>query len=70
MVFKVKLERIARDIKSYEFAQMLKCNPNIWSQIESGNRIPPPNIAEKASEILGMSVERLFTPVITEGPDG
>ena len=49
MVFKVKLERIARDIKSYEFAQMLKCNPNIWSQIESGKRIRPPNIAEKAS---------------------
>ena len=59
MAAKVKLERIGRDIKAYEFAQMLKYNSNVWRQVVAGKRTLPLDIAEKASLILGVSVEGL-----------
>ena len=65
MVLQVRLERVARDIKAYEMAAMLGYNPNLWLQVEKGRKKPPDDVARKASEILGRTVEELFQPAFT-----
>ena len=63
MVLQVKLERIAKGIKAYEMAALVGYNPNLWLQVEKGLRQPPAHVAERASNVLRKSVEKLFCPV-------
>ena len=68
MVLRVKVERIARDIRSYQFAALVGCNPQLWSRYERGTQAPPTEVAERASELLGKPSEELFAPVVVESP--
>ncbi len=63
MVLQVKLERAACNIRSYEFTQMVGCDPQRWYKFESGAKPAPPHIAQKASELLGKPADELFVPV-------
>ncbi len=63
MVLQVKLERIAKGIKAYEMAALVGYNPNLWLQVEKGVRKPPVDVAEKASDVLGKPMDKLFCPV-------
>ena len=65
-MIQAKLVRIARGIKQYEMAAKVGYNPQLWNQIEKGLRQPPPDVAERASQILGEPVEELFKPVEKE----
>lgn len=62
-MIQVKLVRIAKGIKAYEMAAKVGYNPQLWCQVEQGLRQPPPDVAQRASEILGEPVEELFRPV-------
>ena len=62
-MIQAKLVRIARGIKAYEMAAKVGYNPQLWYQIEQGLRQPTPDVAKRASTILGESVEELFRPV-------
>ena len=66
MVLQVRLERVARDIPSYRFAQMIGCDPQLWFKYELGRKPAPPHIAAKVSKLLGKPAEELFTPVTPE----
>jgi transcriptional regulator with XRE-family HTH domain len=66
MTLQVKLERIARNLRSYEFAQMLGLDPQRYYKFESGAKQPPPEVAEKTSELLGLPASELFSPVNME----
>ena len=63
MVLQVKLELIAKGIKAYEMAALVGYNPNLWLQVEKGVRKPPVDVAEKASDVLGKPMAKLFCPV-------
>ena len=60
MVRQVRLERIVKGIKAYEMAALVKYNSQLWAQVEKGLREPPPEIAKRASVVLGKSVDELF----------
>ena len=66
MVLQVRLERVARNIRSYEFAAMLGCDPQRWYRFENGRNPCPADIADKASALLGKPVNELFAPVEAE----
>ena len=66
MVLQVRLERVARGLRSYEFAQMVGCDPQRWYRFENGRKPCPADIADKASDILGKPAEELFAPVEVE----
>ena len=66
MVLQVKIERVTRAIAQFKFAQMLEIDPQRWRRFESGEKETPPEVAEKAAEVLGVPVEDLFRPVELE----
>ena len=63
MVLRAKIQRVARDISQFKFAQMLDIDPQRWRRFESGDKEPPQEVADKAAEVLGVPVEDLFCPV-------
>ena len=63
MVLRAKIERVARDISQFKFAQMLDIDPQRWRRFGSGDKEPPQEVADKAAEVLGVPVEDLFCPV-------
>ena len=66
MVLQVRLERVARNIRSYEVAQMVGCDPQRWYKFESGAEPVPADITDRASDLLGKPVNELFVPVEAE----
>ena len=66
MVLQIRLERVARNIRSYEFAAMVGVDPQRWYKFENGRLPVPTKIADKASDILGKPANELFTPVEVE----
>ncbi len=66
MVLQIRIERVSRDIKMWEFAQMLGVDPQRWRWFETGQRKTPPNVASKAAEVLGVPVDDLFKQVELE----
>ena len=66
MVLQIKLERVARNLRSYELAQMLGVDSQRYYKFESGALPVPKEIADKASELLGKTADELFTPVTVE----
>ena len=60
MVRQVKMERIKRGIRSYEMAALVGYNPQLWARVENGLREPPPEVAQRASTVLGLPRSELF----------
>jgi len=63
MVLQIRIERVRRDISVWKFAQMLEIDPQRWRWFETGQRATPPEVAERAADVLGIPVENLFKPV-------
>ena len=65
-VLQVRLERVSHGLRSYEFAQLIGCDPERWYKFENGTKRAPADIAAKASELLGKPASELFAPVEAE----
>ena len=63
MVLQVRIERVARGLRSYQFAQLIGCNPQLWMRYELGTQKPPPAVVERVSQLLGKTPGALFAPV-------
>ena len=63
MVLQVRVLRVAHDISQFAFAQRLDIDPQRWRAFELGKRVPPQEVADRAAEVLGVPVEKLFQPV-------
>jgi len=62
-MLRIKLIREGRGLRQFEFAAWLGYNPQLWHQVENGQRTPPKVVVERASLLLGMPVEVLFQPI-------
>jgi len=63
MVLQVRLERVARNLRSWEFAQLIGCDPQRWYKFENGKKPVPADVADRVAELLGKPMEELFAPV-------
>ena len=59
----IRLERVARNLRSYELAQLLGVDSQQYYKYESGAKPVPPEVAAKASKLLGKTVDELFNHV-------
>ena len=66
MVLQIRLERVARGLRSYELAGMLKCDPQVWYGYEAGTKPVSARVADNASALFGKPASELFKPVEVE----
>ena len=66
MVLQVRVERVALGLRSYQFAQLVGCNPQLWMRYEMGTQKPPPDVIERVAKLLGKPPGELFAPVEVE----